>query len=57
MSSRAENCQDIDRDTVCFMYFVSLRLIFSLRSILEVKIYCEGQDLANYYEGSIWESY
>ena len=47
MCSTAEMCQNKQIDPLFFvMQFVSQRLTFNLRPNLEVKDYCEGQNLA-----------
>ena len=38
------------------MCFVRLRLTFNLRPNLKVKEYCECQNLAKCYNGSLWKS-
>ena len=46
MCLKAKKCQNMLADRLFFvMHFVSLRVPFNLRPNLEVKEYCEGQNL------------
>ena len=38
-----------------YMYFVILRLSFNLKLYLEMKEYCEGQNLAKCYNGRLFK--